>query len=112
MNTPANRRTSRRTPARSGLTTVCRLGALDLGPNVALSVLDLSDTGARLAVREPFKVGQTVFLTLTASSNGFTVKRPAKVMWSSPAGANGPAEAGLLFEKPVSYKDLFHVARI
>jgi hypothetical protein len=107
-----NRRSCRRLAPRAGLKVILRSNALDIGPNLALAVLDLSDTGARLRVRGALRPGQAVSLTLEAGGNGKAVVRPAKVVWSTPAGSDLTADAGFQFEKTVSYAELHHLARI
>jgi hypothetical protein len=110
-NTPPNRRTGRRLAPR-GVKVVLRANPLDLGPNLAAGLLDLSDTGARVRIWKPLRPGQAVFLTVEATTNGKSVKRQAWVVWCEPANDGGASEAGLAFEKTVGYADLNHVARI
>jgi len=58
-----NRRLSPRRPAKVHVKAACRIGALDLGPNLALSALDVSETEAGLtinAVAEHFSVERLV----------------------------------------------------
>jgi hypothetical protein len=109
---PPNRRTGRRLAPRGGVKVVLRATPLDLGPNLAAGLVDVSDTGARVRVWESLRPGQAVFLTVEATTNGKAVKRQARVVWCRPADAGGVAEAGLVFEKPIGYADLNHVARI
>ncbi len=52
-----NRRLAQRRPAKHRVKIVCRRGALDLGPNLAVSLLDVSETGARLIVKEAVQPG-------------------------------------------------------
>src|SRR5256885_2178544 len=48
-----NRRANPRRAPKGSTRVTCRRGSLGLGPNLALSLLDVSETGARLLVKEP-----------------------------------------------------------
>ena len=74
--TVRNRRNERRCPPKRSVKVTCRKGALGLGPNLALSLLDVSETGVRLIVKEELKARQEVEITLL----GIGQQRPLQVM--------------------------------
>ncbi len=66
-----------RLPPRAGrqpfgrtLRVTCRKGALDLGPNLAVELLKMSETGIRVVVRDALAVGQEVPVGLELGSCG------------------------------------------
>src|SRR5262245_911500 len=105
-----NRRSSRRMPPLGNVRATCRKGALDLGPDLALGVLDLSETGVRLLLRARLPAGAEVALLRETAASGKQVKRLALVAWCV-ATEGGGSCAGLRFEKPLPYADLDRVAR-
>jgi hypothetical protein len=90
----------------------CRSNAIDVGPDVAVAVLDLSDGGARLRVRGALRLGLAVSLTLEGTYNGQTVRRTARVRWCGPPAADGTCVVGFAFESPVPYRELIHFVRM
>jgi len=89
-----------------GTRTTCRKGAF--GPDLAVSLLDISRTGARLAVTAPLERGQEVEVTLGGGGQR-PVRLTARVVWSAPA-ADGSHCVGLKFQKSLGYDYLFSVA--
>ena len=57
-------RLCRRRPARGRVRVVCQKGAMGLGVNLAVALLDVSESGARLILSGPLQRGQEVSLTL------------------------------------------------
>jgi hypothetical protein len=106
-----NRRASRRLLARPRVRVTCRKGSLDLGHNLALSLLDVSQTGARVVVQSALAAGQEVSVTLEAPASGRRARRTAAVVWCVPL-AEGGCCVGLRFEKPLPYADLDHFAKL
>lgn len=109
MSTPEpstrNRRLiKRRAPKRSTKVT-CRKGALGLGPNLALSLLDVSETGVRLVVKEDFKVRQEVEITLLGIGHQRPLQLMGEVTWCV-ATADGNHCVGVKFQRFLSYTDL------
>jgi hypothetical protein len=103
-----NRRAGRRLRPRVKVKVTCRKGTLDLGPNVALGLLDISETGCRLLHREALPAGQEVFLTLDGPTGGRPARRAAMVVWSVAAAA-GTFAAGVCFDKALGYATLPHL---
>ena len=104
---PANRerRLSPRLPTRGVLKAVCREGALEPGPNLALTVLDLSETGARLVVKQPLAPGRKVYVNLEGSDGGRPILRGGDVVWSLPT-TDGTFCVGVSFHKRLQPSDL------
>ena len=98
-----NGRGSLRRKPRGKIKTICRRGALDLGSNLAVSLLDISETGIRLILREPLRSGQDVSITLEGVSCIRPVTRLGKVIWSVPS-ADGTYCTGVNLEKRLEYR--------
>ena len=105
---PPNRRACRRRPARASTQVACQKGAWGLGANVAVAVLDVSEDGAQLVVREALAVGQEVEVSLAPPWNGRPVKVAGRVVWSG-GGPGGNYRAGVCFGKRLPYADLLSV---
>jgi hypothetical protein len=58
------RRLTPRRLTKPGVQVICREGSLGLGPNVALSVYDISETGIRLVVKSALATGQEIEVEL------------------------------------------------
>jgi c-di-GMP-binding flagellar brake protein YcgR len=110
MTTRSQRRRARRAPAKSSSKVTCRRGTLGLGPNRAVAVLDLSETGIRLVVRDGLPRGQEVEIGLEGLNHTRPLRLPAQVVWSV-ATADGRYCIGAQFERRLSYADLHHLAR-
>jgi hypothetical protein len=110
MNPVRNRRASRLLSARARVRVPCRKGALDLGPDPAWGLLDVSQNGARLIVQGALARGQEVSLTLEGPASGRRTRRTATVLWCV-ALADGRCCVGLRFEEPLPCADLDHYAR-
>src|SRR5258708_40355889 len=86
---PVNRRSTLRRRARGSSKSICRKGTLGLGPNIALTLLDVSETGARLRVKEPLRVGQEVEVGLLAMGYVREFKLTGRVVWTVPDAEGG-----------------------
>jgi hypothetical protein len=106
-NTPQsikNRRIhSRRCPKR-GTKATCRLGTLDLGPNLVLALLDVSETGVRLLLREPVGAAKEVTVTLEGSHHRRPLRLTGRVAWCL-ATAEGGHCVGVQFERRLPYAE-------
>lgn len=98
------RRLSRRRLPRGSVRAYLRLGSLDLGPDLALSLLDLSEGGAALVVKEAVERGREVSVGLEGQSHSRPIVRVGNVVWSRPA-ADGAYLIGVGFQKGLPYKD-------
>jgi hypothetical protein len=99
-----NRRLSRRLPPKGKVKVFCRNG-LDLGPNVGLALLDISETGARLLVNTELPKGQEITVTLDSPSHSKYLRLLATVMWCVPAEED-KFLVGIQFAKRFPYRDL------
>ena len=90
---------------RKDTTATCHRGTLGLGPDLALSVLDLSDIGGRIVLTAPLDRGQVVEVTLLAPGWSAAVKRLGVVVWSEETGIEG-CEAGIIFSRSLEFNDL------
>jgi hypothetical protein len=87
----------------------CFRGSLGLGANLAVRVLDLSEGGARLLLRESLSPGQEIEVTLESAASP-PVKVLAEVVWAQP-GADGHCTVGARFRKQLGHADLMALAR-
>lgn len=94
----------RRSP-KGSLKVVCRKGDLDLGPNLAVRPLDLSEMGVRLLLTAHLPPKQEVTVHLDGPNHSRPVKRLARVIWCVPA-RDGGFYAGIQFDKRLRYPDL------
>ena len=94
----------RRKP-RGGTRVVCRKGALGLGPNVALSLMDLSEWGVCLLVGDFLTKGQQVEVVLSALGCPRDVCRLGDVVWSF-ADRDGTCRIGIRLRKRIEYTQL------
>src|SRR5262249_36780010 len=99
---PSNRRAFLRRTAKRSSKASCRKGALGMGPDLAIRVLDLSQGGLRLLVKVPLAVGQTVEIGLLAPGGMREVLPEGKVVWAVPTAA-GEHCVGVQFEKSLDY---------
>ncbi len=75
-----------------------------MGRDLGLSILDLSERGVRLMVKEDLVVGLEVVVVLEGSTNARPVKRTGKVVWSL-AAATGNHCVGISFQKRIEHRD-------
>ena len=104
-----NKRHVRRLPAKGGTKVYLSGNPLGLGANLAVSVLDLSESGVRLVVKSELRQGQGVEVHLEHLTSR-PVKVTAEVVWCLP-GADGRFVVGVRFERPLPYADLLALAR-
>jgi hypothetical protein len=102
------RRARRQAPRNSTKARVTRT-TMGLGANIAVSVLDVSETGIRLVLKENLPTGHEFEVTLESQSSR-PVKVAARVIWSLALG-DGNFCVGATFNKSLSYTDLSSLAR-
>lgn len=103
-----NRRRSIRRRAKSSTKITCHVGKFGLGPNVAQTLLDLSETGVRFRAKTEFDNGQEVEVELLSLSHRKPVKIPAEVVWCVRT-AEGDFCVGAQFRKILQYRDLLQM---
>jgi hypothetical protein len=99
-----NRRESTRRRARASVQLTCRIGAFGMGANISRSVLDLSDTGVRLIVRETLTLLAEVEISITSYGMKQPLKRMGEVRWQVEL-ADGTFCVGIEFHKRLTYRD-------
>jgi hypothetical protein len=77
---------------------------LGTGPNLALTLLDLSETGIRLILPSPLPPGKQVEISLEGVGQWQPLRVAAQVVWCL-ATADGKQCVGLRFHKAISYAD-------
>ena len=80
-----NQRRSRRSAPWGKVRVTCQRGAVGLGPNLALGLLDVSETGVRLRVKDSLRPGRVVALGLEGPSNSRPLTRLGTIIWSVPS---------------------------
>jgi len=98
------RRNSRRRKPWASVRAYLRLGGLDLGPDLALSLLDLSEGGAGLMVKQAVDVGKVVSVGLEGQTRPRPIVQVANVVWCTGA-AEGAYAIGVSFQKALAYRD-------
>ncbi len=104
----ANHRRMERKLAKKHTVAVCRKGMSGLGPNLALSVVDLSVDGTQLIVKTALKRGEEVEVTLSSSGVSEPIKCDGIVAWCAPMDETRN-RAGIKFDNSLDYADLYHL---
>ena len=100
----ANRRKSPRRRPRGTVRLECRKGSFGLGANLALNLLDVSDSGVRLVLTEPLQSGAEVEVLISGYGMRDTIKRLAVVRWQVTLDT-GHFCVGIEFQKRIPYRD-------
>jgi hypothetical protein len=103
-----NRRIALRKAPRGRFKVECVKGIGGLGRNIAVTVLDLSETGVRLRLSAEAAKGQQVEVSLLGQGHVRPVRLAASVVWCRPTEDN-QFEAGIHFEKRLNYRDVQHL---
>jgi hypothetical protein len=106
-----NRRGAARKRPKSSAKIVCVNSSLGLGPNIAVSILDVSETGIRLVSKRALEAGNEVEVSLEGVGQSRTTKILARVIWCA-ALADGNHCVGARFQKPIAYGVLQSLAYI
>ena len=104
-----NRRRSQRRRPRNSAKIECRKGAFGMGPNLATGALDISDTGARLIVRQPMELAAEVEIVINAYGINKPIKRMAYIRWQLELAGGGYC-IGAEFQKRLDYRDWQNLA--
>lgn len=112
MNKPRspNRRRSLRQPSKTNSKVTCFGGKLGLGPNIAVKILDLSETGIRLRVTAACEPGYDLKVHLSSLAHRKPVILEGNVVWCVPTTENDYC-IGVEFVKPLNYRDLQLLSR-
>ena len=104
----ANRRVERRRRPRTGVRVTCLKGVLGLGTNLAVAVLDASETGIRILARAPLEKGQEIEISVVGPGRGRPHVHAADVVWCVPAADNNYC-VGAHFHERLSYANLHDI---
>jgi hypothetical protein len=104
---PAARKHKYRAPRRAAKRSIkvrAHRNGLGLGPNIGISVLDISESGVRLRLKEELPVGREFVLTMEGPGSK-PVKVVGRVVWVVKAD-DGTYCTGASFEKSIAWADL------
>jgi PilZ domain len=104
-----NRRIHVRLPPKGSTKVTCRRGCMDLGPNLALRMLDISEGGVCVLVREVLTVRQEVAVTLEGTNHRRALRMLGRVSWCQPQDDNQHL-VGIHFEKRLAYQEVHKLA--
>src|SRR4051812_1813885 len=100
----SNRRSSERRKPRRTVKVECRNGSHGLGPDIAVGVLDLSDTGVRMIIKSAVAVKKDVEITISGYGMMKAMKVLATIRWVV-AIENGQFCIGAEFQKRIPYRE-------
>jgi PilZ domain len=83
----------------------CHKGMSDLGANLAIALVDISETGARLTVKSTLEKGQMVAIALEGREHVRPIKCTATVVRSE-TDADGSCRIAVLWDKRLSFSEL------
>jgi hypothetical protein len=81
---------------------------MDIGPNLAITLLDISESGARLTVKSTLEKGQLVAVSLEGREHLRPIKCTGTVIRSN-QDAEGVCQIALLWEKRLSFADILRM---
>ncbi len=99
-----NRRAEFRRVPKGSVKATCRKGTLDLGPSIALAVLDISQAGIRLRLGQGLAPREEATVTLEGLNTPRPLRRVCRVVWCREE--DRAFVAGLRFDKPLSWMEL------
>jgi hypothetical protein len=105
------RRFQRQRPAKSAVRIICQRGELYMGPNLAEFLVDASEEGLGILMREALGAGERVCLTLEGVAPSIQVQRLGRVDWCEPA-EGGLFRAGVELDTPLDYPELMALSTI
>jgi hypothetical protein len=105
------RRFERLRAAKSAVRIICQRGELFLGPNLAESLVDVSEEGLGILTREALATGERVCLTLEGVAPALQVQRLGRVAWWASA-EGGRFRAGVELDTPLDYAELMALSTI
>ena len=104
-----NRRSHPRRQAKKSTKIRCQKGIMGMGPNVALTVLDISEAGLCFTAKADVAKGEEVEIELEGPGTRKPIKRRASVAWNV-ALADGNFCLGVRLDKFLSYAELQSLA--
>ncbi len=100
-----DKRLIRRKPVKRGVVAQFRRGQLGLGADIALSIVDISDSGMCLVVSAVLGKGDDGEVILAGVGRSKPLKMACEVRWCVPHGEKA-FRAGIRFRKRIPYADL------
>jgi len=104
-----NRRRSQRRKPRTSVKVQCRKGSHGLGADIASTVLDLSDSGVRMVIKQGLDVPSEVEIIIAGYGMKSNIKRLGNVRWQVKL-ENGQYCVGIEFQKHIEYRDWQNLA--
>jgi hypothetical protein len=96
-----------RRPVKGRVKVTCRKGGLDLGPDLTVATLNVSETGVRLLLMAGLPRGQEVTLNLQGQDQLRPVRVLGNVAWCQPEGEQW--HVGVEFQKRLKYPDFLRL---
>jgi len=103
--TNAERRGMSRKPPRGKVNFECRKGVMGLGPNIGLSLWDISQTGACIVTKPGIAIEDEVEISITTTGLPRPLKMVADVVWVEPLDKDRQS-VGVRFHKGIPFSDL------
>ena len=100
----SNRRRSQRGKARSSVKVQCRKGSHGLGADLALALLDISDSGVRLLITKPLDLMIEVEVLISGYGMKGLIRLLGNVRWQVKL-ETGQFCVGVEFQKRLAYRD-------
>ncbi len=85
----------------------CRRGTMGLGPNLALRMLDISEEGVKLLVKQQLKLGEELEVCFTPQ--GCSKEIVCNLVTVRCGPENGSFMVAGKFAPPLSYDDIYHI---
>ena len=104
----SNRRAAARRSPKRTTQVICYANALGLGPNIAVALLDVSESGARLKVKVPIELNKEIEINLTGIGHRQPLKVIGQVVWCVPI-EGGSHAIGVKFVRYLPYRDLLEL---
>ncbi|QVL33179.1 PilZ domain-containing protein [Telmatocola sphagniphila] len=105
-----NHRLARRRSAKPGLRVKCLKGTMGIGKNLAVGILDISETGVRLVISADLEKNQDIELEFMMPQQSKAMKVIASVSWCV-ALLDGTYCIGAAFKHSLSYSDFSVIAQ-
>src|SRR6266542_412898 len=105
----SNRRRSQRRKPRSSVKVQCRKGDSGFGADLAFALLDLSDTGVRIVLKQELDPLAEVEILIEGYGMKKPLKRPGRVRWQLKL-ESGNFCTGVEFQKRIAYRDWQNLA--
>jgi hypothetical protein len=100
-----NRRVTLRRNPRPKIKVLCYKGSLDIGQNIAVSLLDVSESGVRLIVKTALDPNQQINFSLQGPIHMRPLSSTGRVVWAVPT-ADGNCCIGVRLDKYLRYQDI------